>query len=404
MNEVKVIINQEQTMKITEIKIYLTNPGVRRPILVKVITDEGIHGVGEAAVAYGTGQTAAAGMIKDFAEKTVLGRDPFQIEAIWADMYDDSFWTKGGGPIVFAGMSAIETALWDIKGKALGVPIYEMLGGKCRDFVEVYANGWSYYCVEPGDFAIQAERVVGDGYNAIKMYPLASPKGEGKQTTLQHVKRRGITREFEDLAVERVGAVRDAIGPDVDLMIDLSCELTTEAVIRLIRRLADFDPLFIEEPVDAFDVGALEKVSSAVTVPISVGERLYTRYGFREVLERRAADLIQPDVGTCGGIMELKKIAAMAEAYNMRVLPHNCASPVCTAASLQVDACITNFMSQEIFPYREPEHYAIVDNAYDLKVKNSCIKVPDAPGLGVDLVEAEVEPFLWAVIRSSGEV
>jgi galactonate dehydratase len=392
---------KEPTLKITEIKIYLANPGVRRPILVKVLTDEGIHGVGEAALAYGTGQTAAAGMIKDLAEKTVLGKDPFRIEAIWADMYDDSFWTKGGGPVVFAGISAIEIALWDIKGKALNVPIYEMLGGKCRDSVPVYANGWSYYCVEPKDFARQAKRVVADGYKALKMYPLASPKGEGKQTTLQHVKRRTITREAEDLAVERVCAVRDAIGPQIDLMIDLSCELTTEAVIRLARRLLAFNLLFIEEPVDAFDVDALEKVSKAVAIPIAVGERLYTRYGFREVLQRHAADLLQPDVGTCGGILELKKIAAMAEAYNMRVLPHNCGSPVCTAASLQVDACITNIMAQEIFPYREPEFYALANHAYDLDAKDGFIQIPDAPGLGVDLVEAQVAPLLWASCTAS---
>lgn len=388
-------------MKITEVRIYLVDLGVRRPVLVKVLTDEGIHGVGEAALAYGTGQTAAAGMIKDLAEKSVLGKDPFRSEAIWADMYDDSFWSKGGGPVIFAGMSAIEMALWDIKGKALEVPVYELLGGKCRESVATYANGWSYSCVKPEDFARQAERVVRDGYKALKMYPLASPKTSGQRTTLQHVRRRSIARQDEELAVERVHAVRDAIGPEIDLMVDLSCELTTEAVIRFARRLLPFNLLFIEEPVDPFDVGALAKVAESVPIPIAVGERLYTRYGFREVVERHAADLLQPDVGTCGGIMELKKIAAMAETYNMRVLPHNCASPVCTAASLQVDACITNFMMQEIFPYREPEHFALVDRAYELEAKDGVIRIPDAPGLGVDLVEERVAPHLWATCVAS---
>ena len=389
------------TLKISEIRIYLVDAGVRRPILVKVLTDEGVYGIGEAALAYGTGQTAAAGMIKDLAEKSVLGKDPFRIEAIWADMYDDSFWSKGGGPVVFAGISAIEMALWDIKGKALNIPIYEMLGGKCRSSVPVYANGWSYYCIEPKDYAHAAKRVISDGYKALKMYPLASPKGEGKQTTLQHVKRREISHEAENLAVERVCAVRDAIGPEIDLMIDLSCELTPEATIHFARRLLPLNPFFIEEPVDAFDVDALERVSNALAVPIAVGERLYTRYGFREVMQRHAADFLQPDVGTCGGIMELKKIAAMAEAYSMRVLPHNCASPVCTAASLQVDACITNFMTQEIFPYRDPEFYALVNHAYDLDAKEGFIQIPDAPGLGIDLVEEKIVPFLWASCTSS---
>ncbi len=383
-------------MKISEIRIYLAKCGVRRPILVKVVTDEGIHGIGEAALAYGTGQTAAAGMIKDLAENTVLGKDPFRIEAIWADMYDDSFWTKGGGPVIFAGISAIETALWDIKGKALNMPVYEMLGGKCRDSIPVYANGWSYYCVQPKDFAYQAKRVVADGYKALKMYPLASPKGEGKDTTLQHVRRRMITGEAEDLAVERVREVRDAIGPEIDLMIDLSSELSTEAVIHFVRRLLDLDLFFIEEPVDPFNADSLEEVSKTLDVPIAVGERLYTRYGFREVLQRHAADFLQPDVGTCGGIMELKKIAAMAEAYNMCVLPHNCGSPVCTAASLQADACITNIVSQEIFPYRDPQLYALANHAYELDAKDGFIQIPDKPGLGIDLVEAQIAPFLWA--------
>ena len=387
-------------MKVVGAKIYLVDIGGRRPILVQVLTDEGISGVGDAAVAYGAGATAAAGMIKDLAEGMLLGKDPFRIEALWSEMYDHSFWAKGGGPIVFAGISAIEQALWDIKGKALGVPVYEMLGGKFRDKARVYANGWSFRCVTPDEFAREAERVVRDGYTALKLYPLASPDPATPDGLLRHVSLRAIDREAEDLAVARVKAVRDAVGPDVDVLLDMSAELTTDAVIRIGQQVEEFDIFFFEEPVDPFDVEALKKVSDRVNIPIAVGERLYTRYGFRPVMERHAADILQPDIGNTGGIMETKKIAAMAEAYNMRIQPHTCASPVATAAALQLDACIANFIIQELYPYRAPEHFQIVDRAPEWDVQDSYLPIPDRPGLGVELVEERVRPFLWAECKT----
>ena len=385
-------------MKVIEVKIYLVRIGGRHPVLAQVFTDEGLSGVGEAAIAYGTGATAAAGMIKDLAEDFLLGKDPFRIEALWSEMYDHSFWTKGGGPIVFAGISAIEQALWDIKGKALGVPVYEMLGGKCREDARVYANGWSFRCVTPDDYAREAERVVQDGYSALKLYPLSSPVSGSANPhgVFRHVSHRSIDRDFEALALARVRAVRNAVGPKIDILLDMSGELTTDAIIRLGRRLEDLDIFLLEEPVDPFDIEALRKVSEHVNLPIATGERIYTRYGFRRILELRAADVLQPDIGNTGGIMETKKIAAMAEAYNMRIQPHLCASPVSTAAALQLDACIPNFLIQELYPYRIPEHYQIVDRAPEWDVKNGYVPIPDRPGLGVELVEERVRPFLWA--------
>lgn len=383
-------------MKIVNVKIYRVEVGGRHPVLVEVATDEGIRGVGEAALAYGAGGTAAAGMIQDLSEAFLLGKDPFRIEALWSEMYDHSFWAKGGGPVVFAGMSAIEQALCDIKGKALKVPVYELLGGKCRDDVRVYPNGWAYRCVKPDEFARAAERVVAEGYDSIKMYPLATPTSQEPDATTRHVSRRAIDREFEELAVARVGAVRRAVGPGVDLMIDASGELTPDAIIRLARRWEPFDILFLEEPVDPFDEDALKKVSEEIHIPLAAGERVYTRYGFRRILERRAAAVLQPDIGTTGGILETRKIAAMAEAYSLRIAIHNCASPVCTAASLQVDASIPNFLTQEVFPYRSPGHYQLVDRAPELEIKAGRLRIPDRPGLGVNLVEERVRPFLWA--------
>ena len=387
-------------MKIVEVSIYLLQIGGRHPILVQIVSDGGIRGIGEAAVAYGAGGTAAAGMIKDLAEGFLLGKDPFRIEAIWSDMYDHTFWAKGGGPIVFAGMSSVDLALWDLKGKALGLPVYEMLGGKYRDSVRVYANGWSFRAHTPDDFARAAEQPVKDGYDAIKLYPLATaldvPLSTSRQGIFRHVSLRSIDREFENLAVQRVKAVRDAVGPDIDVLVDMSASLTTDVIIRLGRRMEELGLFFFEEPVDPFDVDALKKVSEHVNIPIAVGERLYTRYGFRPVMERHAADILQPDIGNTGGIMETKKIAAMAEAYNMRIQPHVCASPVSTAAALQLDACIPNFAIQEIYPYRVPEHYQVVDRAPENDIVNGRMPIPDRPGLGVELVAERVDPFLWA--------
>jgi galactonate dehydratase len=160
--------------------------------------------------------------------------------------------------------------------------------------------------------------------------------------------------------------------------------------------MQEYDISFFEEPVDPFDAEALKKVSEHVNIPIAVGERLYTRYGFRRVLELRAADILQPDIGNTGGIMEAKKIAAMAETYNMRISPHNCASPVSTAADLQLDACIANFLIQEVYPYRVPEHFQLVDHAPELEIRDGFMPIPNRPGLGVELAEERVRPFLWA--------
>jgi len=240
--------------------------------------------------------------------------------------------------------------------------------------------------------------VVKDGYTALKLYPLATPVMD-VHGHIRHVSQRSIDRAAENLAVERVKAVREAVGPKIDLMLDVSAELTTDAIIRFGRKVEKYDILFLEEPVDPSDPEALKKVSEHVNIPIAVGERLYTRYGIRRILELHAADILQPDIGNTGGILEAKKIAAMAEVYNMRIQPHNCASPVSTAAALQLDACIPNFFIQELYPYRIPEHFQIVDHAPEADVKNGYLPISGRPGLGIALVEKQVKPFLWARCR-----
>jgi galactonate dehydratase len=381
-------------MKVVRVNVYLAAVAGLHPVLAEVVTDAGLTGVGEAAIAYGHGGTGAAGMIKDLAENILLGRDASRIEEAWSEMYDHSFWAKGpGGAITFAAISALETALWDIKGQALGVPVYELLGGAFRDDVRVYANGWSFRAVTADDYARAAETPLRDGYDALKCYPLATPRPGGG---IRHVTRRMVDRDFADLAFDKIKGLRDAVGPKVEIMLDLSGGLTTDETIRLCKRWEELNILFVEEPADPFDLGALEKISRATSIPIAGGERIYTRYGFRPLFERHALDIVQPDIGNTGGIMETKKIAAMAEAYNMRVQPHICASPVSTAAALQIDACIPNFAIQELYPYRPPEHWAVVDEAPEKKVVNGRMPIPTRPGLGIALVPEKIRPFLWA--------
>lgn len=386
-------------LRVTEVRVYIVAIGGRSPVVVEVLTDQGVSGIGDAAVAYGTGTLSAAAMVKELTEQFLLGKDPFRIEELWSEMYDHTFWAKGGGTILYAGISALEQALWDIKGKCLGVPVFELLGGKMRDSVRVYANGWSFRCTQPAEYAREAERLLKDGYTALKFYPLATAELDA-EGHIRHVSRRSIPAAAEEAALARVRAVREAIGPAIDLMLDMSAELTTDAIIRLGRKFEPWNIAFFEEPVDPSDPQALKKVSEHVHIPIATGERLYTRYGFRRVMELGAADILQPDVGNTGGILETKKIAAMAEAYNMRVAPHNCSSPICTAASLQVDACISNFYIQEVYPYRLPEHFAVVDRAPELEIRKSMMPIPARPGLGVQLVPERMRRFLWATSKA----
>jgi galactonate dehydratase len=385
-------------LQVGTVNIYLVTTGNLHPVVVELVTDEGLTGIGEAAIAYGLGGTAAAGMVKDLAARAILGRDPSRIEALWSEMYDHSFWAKGGGPIVFAGIGAIEQALWDLKGKALGAPAHSLLGGPVRDRVRVYANGWYGAARTPAELAKAAERPLRDGYTALKCYPLAVPSQHG----LRHLSARMADREFTNLAFEKIKALRAAVGPAVELMLDLSGGLTTAETIRLCRRFEELDIAWVEEPADPFDVGALKKISQRIDIPIAAGERLYTRHGFRKVLEPHAVDIVQPDVGNGGGLMEVKKIAAMAEAYNVPVAPHNCGSSLSTAAALQASCCITNFLTLEIYPYF-PErggYVQLLEDPPEARIRGGWLDAPTGPGLGVTLAAQAARPFLWARLEA----
>jgi galactonate dehydratase len=355
-------------MKIRGIQTHFvyTNPH-RNWVLVKVSTDEGIHGWGEASVE-GKEKTVAQA-IGDL-ERQLVGRDPFQIELLWQEMYRAAFWV--GGPILNSAISGVEQALWDIKGKALGVPVWQLLGGKVRDRVRAYANGWFYGSKTPKQFAAAAVAAVERGYTALKWDPFG---GAGLF----------IDNEQENIAVAMVREVRQAVGPNIDLLIEVHGRLSPANAIRVANRIEEYHPFFFEEPVPPENIDALATVARSVRIPIATGERLFTQWGFKDVLEKQAAAVIQPDICHDGGIFETRKIGAMAEVYYVGLAPHNPNGPIATAASVQVDTCTPNFLIQE---------YAISDEVLKreittlyLDLADGHFVVPDRPGLGVDIDE-----------------
>jgi galactonate dehydratase len=299
-------------------------------------------------------------------------------------------------------MSTVDEALWDIKGKAYGCPVYELLGGKVRDSIRCYANGWYSGEWAPGDgsrpgsveeYGEYAAQVVELGYDALKFNPFGPPgprdpppRGFGAGGGWGDHER-AIEPWRADIGYARVQAVREAVGPEVEIIVECHGFFGPSSAIEMGQRLADLNPWFYEEPVDAMNVACMKKVADHVPLKIAAGERLYTRYMFREYIESQALDLLQPDVGLAGGITECKKIAAAAETYNVYVQPHNCHGPIATAAAVQLDACLTNFLIQELVPFRDPIAYDLVNEPPEMTVAEGYMPLPEGPGLGVTLNE-----------------
>ncbi|WP_429923219.1 mandelate racemase/muconate lactonizing enzyme family protein [Agrobacterium vitis] len=368
---------------IENMRVFNIRSGGLHPVIVELSTKDGIFGYGEAAVAYGLGANAAAGMLSDLAPR-VIGADATYPRHVWHEIYDNSFWAKGGGAVVFAALSAIDQALWDIKAKALGVPVYQFFGAKFESTIEVYANGWSTRHDDVIGWASAAERPLSDGYRILKCYPLAS---EQKGATLRHVQRRQLDGDAFRRAVDRVKTLRKVVGPDIGLMFDLSGGLNNDQLIRFMDVCAELDVIWVEEPLDPFNLQGLRNLAGRWSIPIAAGERIYTRNGFRNLLDTGGVDIIMPDVGNCGGIFELVQIAGMAEAYNVRVSPHNCASSLCTAASVQVSAASAMAMPLETYPYFSDrnDYVQVLKNPPEKAIINGRLPVPTSPGLGADV-------------------
>jgi galactonate dehydratase len=356
-------------VRIAEVRPLVLGTAWRNLTFVVVRTDEGLEGVGEVRMI--NEADALLGYLANAVPVHVLGADPFEIEALIQRLWRREY--ARAGQIAMSALAVLEIACWDIVGKALGQPVYRLLGGAVRDRIKAYANGW--YTVErtPDEFRDVARRAVDKGYRALKLDPFGAGTWE-----LEPAER---TR-----ALELVEAVRDAVGPDIEILVEMHGRFTPAQAVSIARDLEQFRPSWIEEPVPPENLGALRKVAERVTIPVATGERIHTRDEFRELFELQAADVIQPDLTMCGGILETRRIAAWAEAYYVLVAPHNVGGPVSTAAALHLAAVTPNFKIQEHFNDFGEVHVKAAAPG-NPEVVDGYFSLPDGPGLGVTLDE-----------------
>ncbi|MCW5852894.1 MAG: galactonate dehydratase [Anaerolineae bacterium] len=362
-------------MKITRVSTLIVNANIRNWIFVKVETDQaGLWGWGEATLEWKT--RSVVGAVEDFA-RLLVGEDPLRIEHLYQTMLRQPFWKVGVEGMT--AISGIEQALWDIKGKALGVPVYELLGGRVRDRVRLYnhlggGDARSMYAsVEPAEFAERALQVQAMGYTAVKFLPV--PRTEPVEGTRS-------VRYAERL----VRAVREAVGPDMDLMVDLHARCWPAMAIQYCQAFEPYGLFFFEEPCPTEDIEATAQVTAVSRIPIATGERLVGRHQFRDLLQARACHIIQPDLSHCGGLWEARKIAAMAETYSIAVAPHNPNGPIATAAAVHFALATPNWVIQEAISSDVPWRGEVLDEG--LTFDAGAILPPPRPGLGVEVNEA----------------
>ncbi|MCP4403084.1 MAG: galactonate dehydratase [bacterium] len=352
-------------MKITKLELLMVKP---RFMFLKMHTDKGIVGYGEPIV---EGHThAVAATVKSF-ESYLLGKDPRRIEHHWQALYRGGFYR--GGPILTSAISGVEQAMWDILGKSLGVPVYQLLGGAVRDRMRVYGHIGG---ATPEQIEINAKQQVERGFRAFK-------------TTFDAPVRFMETQAFIERCVHLFSSLKDFVGGNAEVAIDFHGRFSPALAKRLIHALEPCYPMFIEEPCLPENVDTMVEIARSTSIPIASGERLFTKWGFRELLEKQAVSIVQPDLCHAGGILEGKKIAAMAECYYAAIAPHNPLGPISLAAALQLDACTPNFMIQEQVTLGEEylkEPFRIV---------NGCIELPTKPGLGIELDDEKINTLLY---------
>lgn len=357
-------------MKVTQIKTFICHAYRTNWVFVKVITDSGLYGVGEATLEYREPTVVQA--IKEL-ERYLVGKEPHNIEAFWHDAYRDAYWR--GGVVLMSALAGVEMALWDIKGKALGVPVYQLLGGKVRDSVKCYANAWFAGAKKPEEFAQKAKIAVKNGFSGLKWDPF------GKEYL-------NIDPKHLNEALDCIAAVKDAVGDQVHLIIEGHGRFNVPTAVRIGNALEKFGILWFEEPIPPDDKKGIAWVRSKIATPVSGGERLYSRFEYADYLRMECADFWQPDVSHAGGIMEVRKIAAMAESHYIPVCPHNPSGPVANAATLQLAACIPNFYLLETMANDIPWRADV--STEKVKFENSEMFIPDLPGLGIDINEEEI--------------
>lgn len=357
-------------MKITDVRALTMDAFRTNWTFIKVETDEGLYGWGEASL--GTREKALEGCVEDL-KRLVLGRNPIDIEKMLFEVYRDSYWK--GGAVFLSALSGIEIALWDIAGKHYNTPVCNLLGGRVRERVPMYANAWFTGARTPQDFAANAKRTVAMGIKALKWDPF----GKAHMT---------LSLEEMNQAVACVGAVREAVGPHVELLIECHGRFNPYTAIEASRQLAQFRPMLMEEPVPPDNLDSLARVHARSHVPIAAGERIYSKYMFREALYKNALDIAQPDIFHTGGILESKKIAAMCEADHIPVSFHNPSGPVSNAAILQLAACVPNFLIHEIMITDGSFRFDITDE--EVVFEKGDILIPSKPGLGIEVNEDAV--------------
>ena len=369
-------------MKITRISSIVVNARMRNWIFVKVETDQpGLCGWGEATLEWKT--KAVVGAIDDLSQ-LLIGQDPRRVEHLWQIMHRQYFWR--GGIVNCSAMSGIDQALWDIKGKEVGKPVCELLGGPVRDTLRLYDHlgGGSlegmYKTIEPAQFADRLQESLARGFTAVKAMPIPVSEPIESAKTLKH-------------AVRCVEALRTAAGDEVDIMLDLPARTTPAAAIQFGRLLLDYDLYWYEEPCWPEHVDGLVEVARSLPMPIATGERLVLRSQFREIFEKRACAVVQPDVAHCGGISEARRIAAMAETYMISVACHNPQGPVSTVASLHVGFATPNYLIQEVVRKDVPWRDDVV--VTPVQMVSGLTQAPTAPGLGIEVNEQEAarHPF-----------
>ena len=355
-------------MKITAIETFTVGAGWKNWLFVRLHTDEGLTGLGEGTLNGFIRTTEAA--IREL-EHLVIGEDPRRINALARKMLDSV--SLDAGHIHRTAIAAVEVACWDILGKSLGVPVYQLLGGAVRERIRMYKG-------VGGDYAEQAyenaKRWKEQGFTMMK-------------TGIEAMAHVMETPAWIAKQVERIEAIRDAIGPDCDLGVDFHGRISPALAIRLAKELERFQLIFIEEPCLPENVDTLATIARSTTTPIATGERLFTKWAFREVLEKQAAAIVQPDLAHCGGILEGKKIAAMAETYYAGFAPHNPLGPINLAASIQLSANVPNFLAQE---------HAVLGEGYlkqPFVVKNGYVELPKGPGLGIEVDEDAIQELRY---------
>lgn len=382
-------------MKITDVKVWLVEGVKYNWTLLKIYTDEGYTGVGEATNWPGSPIVFEAAR---HAGQRIIGLDPMRTDFIWTKLYRDLNWIGPYGASMCA-ISGIDMALLDLKGKVYGAPCYDLLGGAVRKDIELYANYWFIgggHNVE--DYVNQALRVKASGFTGLKFDPFAHTSylyGEDLSANLT------LSNEQQNLAVRLCKAVREAVGDEFDIMIETHAMLNYRIAVKMAQRLADLDITWYEEPAGPESADTLRAIRDRLpsSMSICVGERHYTRHSIRPVLEKHVCDFMMPDITRCGGPSEMKRMATMMEAYNVLLAPHNPNGPLSTLASAHVCASVPNFFRQEFMFNDVPWRDSVIDNPIAGMISNGRLHLCDRPGLGVDLNEEEMEKHPGIVVN-----